>query len=446
LGVTSADGITATSTLGNIRSTGTRSYFQTTAGSTSFIYNGGAAQHTGDGLPSAVSIFNISNAAGVTLTNNLTVNGALTLISGKIDASNKNLALASAASVNGSGGSSSSYVIVGNGVSTTGTLSRASLSTASGSIFPIGTSSYYLPATIKPATTLQSFAAYVFTGATQNGVSNGTQISDKGNIVDAVWNLNQTVGSGNADVTLQWVDALEGLNFANYSSGSIGISHYTGGAWQNGAQTSANAAANTVTNTFSSFSPFGVGAISTPLPVILVDFNAAMNKNKTVDVSWSTTQEVNSSHFDVQRSADGANWQVIGTVQAKGNASYTSNYSFNDASPLSSTGYYRLKMVDMDGKYGYTDVKVIRMSLISGVSVFPNPASDFVNVSIGGSSSELTIRVINLNGQVLQEKKVNSASATTISLPVHNYPQGNYFIQVTGADGSQQTNKVLVTR
>ena len=80
-------------------------------------------------------------------------------------------------------------------------------------------------------------------------------------------------------------------------------------------------------------------------------------------------------------------------------------------------------MVDMDGKYGYSDIKVIRISLISGVSVFPNPASNFVNVSIGGSSSELTIRVMNLNGQVLQEKKVNSTSATTISLPVHNYPQ-----------------------
>ena len=254
LGVTSASGITSTGSTGNIQST-TRSYYQT-LGNTSFIYNGGAAQQTGSGLPATVNIFNISNAAGVTLTNTLTINGALTLISGKIDASNKNLALASAAIVNGTGGSSSSYVIVGNGVSTTGTLSRASLSTASGSIFPIGTSSYYLPVTIKPATTLQSFAAYVFQGATSNGISSGTQISDKGSIVDAVWNLNRTSGgSSNADITLQWVDALEGSNFANYSSGNIGISHYTSGAWQNGAQTTANAAANTVTNTFNTFSP-----------------------------------------------------------------------------------------------------------------------------------------------------------------------------------------------
>ena len=97
------------------------------------------------------------------------------------------------------------------------------------------------------------------------------------------------------------------------------------GSWQAAAQTSADAANNSVTNTFSSFSPFGVGAVDAPLPVILVDFNAVLNNSKTVDISWSTQQEINSSHFDVQRSNDGVNWNVIGTVKAKGNASYTSH-------------------------------------------------------------------------------------------------------------------------
>ncbi len=440
LGVTSAAGITTTGTTGNIQLTGTRTY---TSG-TSYIYNGAGAQATGNGLPATVNNFIINNAGVVTPSQALAVTGTLTLISGNFDASSKSLTINSGASV--SGGSASSYVITGDGVTTTGTLTRTSLASAANSVFPVGTSSYYLPVTVNPSSSGQTFAVFVFQGATTTGIAGGTPLSNKAGIVDAVWNVNRTTGgTANATITLQWVDALEGSNFVNYSSANIGISHNVAGAWQNAAQTSANAAANTVTNTFSSFSPFGVGTINLPLPVILVDFNAVL-ANKTVNISWTTQQEINSSHFDVQRSADGINWQVIGTVQAKGNAAYISNYSFTDANPLGSIGYYRLKMVDLDGRYGYTEIKVIRTSVITGITIFPNPATDYLNVSVGGSASELTVRLINISGQVLQEKKVNSTSATTISIPVHNYPEGSYFIQVAGSDGTQQTNKVLIMR
>ena len=103
-------------------------------------------------------------------------------------------------------------------------------------------------------------------------------------------------------------------------------------------------------------------------------------------------------------------------------------------------------MVDRDGKFGYTDIKIVRLSIIGNISIFPNPTKDVINITLSGSSSEQTVKLINLNGQVLQEKKVNSLTGSTISLAVHNYAQGDYFIQVVGADGSQQVSKIVVTR
>ena len=111
---------------------------------------------------------------------------------------------------------------------------RSSRNLAAGSLasFPIGTSAYYLPVSVKPVTA-SVFSTSVFQGATVNGAPTGAQFSNKTNIVDAVWNVQRTTGSGNADLTIQWDNALEGATFANFSSASIGISHYTGGAWDN---------------------------------------------------------------------------------------------------------------------------------------------------------------------------------------------------------------------
>ena len=154
LGVTSPNGITLSGATGNIQTT-TRAYYQT-LGSTSFIYNGSSSQVTGTGLPGTVSIFNISNPTGVTLTNALNVNGALTLITGTINASTKNLVLNTGALINGSGGSASSYVITGNGVAGTGTFTRTSIAPGS-NFFPVGSSNNFLPVTINPASAPRLF-------------------------------------------------------------------------------------------------------------------------------------------------------------------------------------------------------------------------------------------------------------------------------------------------
>jgi Secretion system C-terminal sorting domain len=200
-----------------------------------------------------------------------------------------------------------------------------------------------------------------------------------------------------------------------------------------------------VTGVLSSGGPITINGDGT-LPIVLTNFDAVLN-GKVVDLTWTSAIEINSDHYGVQRSPDGATWQTIGTVQAKGFSSIAVNYSFTDVSPLSSINYYRLQMVDMDGKFAYSPVKVVRTLPIQGLSIFPNPARDYVNVTLGTEySSDLTIRLINEFGQVLQEQKLSNAGGTTVSLPVNRYSQGNYYIQVVQANGVQQTSKVLIAR
>lgn len=182
------------------------------------------------------------------------------------------------------------------------------------------------------------------------------------------------------------------------------------------------------------------------LPVVLVGFSAVLNSNKTITLDWNTMMEVNANDFVIERSADGSVWSEIGNVAAKGNSATQTYYTFTDETPGAGINYYRLKMTDLDNRYGYTEVKVIRSSsVVSSVSFFPNPARDYVNVSLGqAAGAETTIRLVNLSGQVLQEKK--AAGGGIVSFPVQQYTAGLYILVVSGADGSRESSKLMISR
>jgi hypothetical protein len=196
----------------------------------------------------------------------------------------------------------------------------------------------------------------------------------------------------------------------------------------------------------SSLSGPGTLSSSGALPIILDHFNAVLDGNK-VDLEWTTLVEINSDHFAVERSDDGSHWQTLGTVAAAGNSETKINYSFTDYSPSSGANYYRLQMVDRDGKFKYSPVKVVRGSLIKGFSVFPNPAREFLNVSVSADApAQLTFRIVNPFGQVLLDRTFTNAAGTTVSLPVQNFPAGNYILTIAGKDGSSNVNKFMIAR
>ena len=101
------------------------------------------------------------------------------------------------------------------------------------------------------------------------------------------------------------------------------------------------------------------------LPVILDGFVAVLNNDHTITLNWNTQMEMNFSHFTIERSADGANWEAIGTDQAKGNSAVQTDYDFTDEQPLAGTNFYRLTLVNMDDRYLYSSVVVMQSAAIS---------------------------------------------------------------------------------
>ena len=186
-----------------------------------------------------------------------------------------------------------------------------------------------------------------------------------------------------------------------------------------------------------------------PLPIVLEDFTAVLNNDKTITLNWNTAQEVNSSHITIQRSADGENWDDIGTVQAKGTSAIEVAYTFNDEHPLTGNNFYRLQLVDQDNTSAYSEVKAIRTSTIGAITFFPNPARDFVNVALGSALSSgeaVSVRLISLSGQVMQEQRATASAGTVVSFRVTNYSAGVYILSVAGQDGTQESRELVIGR
>ena len=183
----------------------------------------------------------------------------------------------------------------------------------------------------------------------------------------------------------------------------------------------------------------GSAAIScTILPVDLMAFDAQA-LNRQVDVNWSTASETNSSHFLVERSTDGAYFEPLGSVNAAGNSTSRNDYKFVDPSPVNGLNFYRLRQVDRDDEFAFSDVKTVlfRDSSIP-LYVFPNPANDILQASFG-STSEGVIRwrVLDTSGRLVGDGSTSRfVGNNRFEVPVNKLDAGSYFLEVLDGQGA----------
>ena len=172
-----------------------------------------------------------------------------------------------------------------------------------------------------------------------------------------------------------------------------------------------------------------------PLPVILLSFNVQGFKSFNT-VRWQTTNEVNTSHFNIQRSVDGSAFITIGSVNAKGAGAY----NFNDITPPSSKGvlYYRLEVVDKDGRKSYSEIRELRINN-EDLIISPNPAKSFVTIT-GNKIKQ--VMLLDFTGRTVISKEVSNTN--TINLAVSNLSKGIYLVKAILTDGSIKTEKLLV--
>jgi Secretion system C-terminal sorting domain len=174
-----------------------------------------------------------------------------------------------------------------------------------------------------------------------------------------------------------------------------------------------------------------INATAAPFPVELIDFRGIKVKDKH-QLLWSTSSELNSNYFEIERSKDGKNWNKIGdNIKAAGNSNVFRHYEFMDNNPLNGINYYRLVQVDLDGKLTYTKV-VILINERSEISVFPSPASSQFTITIPSDviftmDGILTIR--NIEGKTLYAESFDK-DKRVISIDVSTFSNGNYIVNI----------------
>lgn len=202
-----------------------------------------------------------------------------------------------------------------------------------------------------------------------------------------------------------------------------------------------------ITKTFNKLSSDDyIKSIPKVLPIVLSAFTAVSQQNY-VNVCWTTESEQNNDYFTIYRSADGENFEQIGTEAGAGNSTMTLNYSFVDYYPLDGVSYYLLQQTDYDGTSKYSKKVVVKRSLSVEpcmVKVFPNPYKndDVLTIDLGASNNaNVQVQIVDAMGKV-----VSNVSCKTIGSAMRINPKlnaGVYMVKVS-VDGQTSTQKLVV--
>ncbi len=177
------------------------------------------------------------------------------------------------------------------------------------------------------------------------------------------------------------------------------------------------------------------------LPLTLISFSATL-QNSTTQLYWKTTNEVNVRNFSIEKSNDGINFNAIATVNAYNNL--VNNYEFTDKSAIEQVAYYRLKMIDKDGSFQYSFIITLKSKVSNRLSLYPNPANNFVTVVHGTPIGNASLSVIDIIGRKLQTVMINSNVQQTSFTLNTVIKAGTYVLQYVDNRGVQ--NLQLVKR
>lgn len=173
-----------------------------------------------------------------------------------------------------------------------------------------------------------------------------------------------------------------------------------------------------------------INITQTPLPVKLVSFSASVSQGQ-VNLDWETASELNNDYFQVQRSANGKEWEDLTKVNGSGNSNENIAYSAVDELPHNGTSYYRLKQVDFDGKYEYSIVESVSVNYHN--TLFPNPTIGNVILTSHRDDNNLDldqIQVYSSAGVLVNDKVViKILSGTQLEIDLSSLPSGIYLIK-----------------
>ena len=179
-------------------------------------------------------------------------------------------------------------------------------------------------------------------------------------------------------------------------------------------------------------------ALHIALPVHFISFNAKCVANKTV-ITWTTQEEQSTDHFDIEKSIDGIQWTVIGSLRAGSSDHSEKSYSFTDNNPIQDS-YYRIAAHDFDGKVQFTSVFRSSCNATDAFSVWPNPVHDVVFINITTDNESLAaIKVFDTKGALAMVQKVNVlAGRNSINVNMGSLANGIYLLSAEWNNGKMK--------
>jgi len=393
-------------------------------------YNGTTAQLAGILMPSTINGFLINNAAGVTMTGNLQVNDYININSGDLNLAGNTLTLGADAILTETAGNT----IIG----TTGKITTTRNLNAPSGINIGGMGAVFTTTSNIGVTTIER------THAAPSGNGNTGILR--------VFNIAPTNNAGlNATLRFYYDESeLNGLS----ESALLLFKSPTGliNTW-NGVGGTVNITENYVElSGLDDFSYWTLGDSNNPIPVELTWFTANAN-NGSITLLWSTSSELNNSGWEIERKSEKTQnelWTKLGFIKGIGSTTEKQNYIYNDEGVENDKYYYRLKQIDLDGSYSYSNIIEVT---ISGPTEFllaqnyPNPFNPETQIRVEvPMTTYVNLSVYNLIGE-----KVKTILDETLEQGVYlrsfigyNLPSGIYLYRLTSGNTNITKKMTLI--
>jgi len=179
-------------------------------------------------------------------------------------------------------------------------------------------------------------------------------------------------------------------------------------------------------------SPIWVNINNVVLPLQLTKFTGRQ-QDEIIKLDWTTSQEINTDRFEIERSLNGTWFEKTGNVTSRyHNSSAPTNYEFTDINAINGMNFYRLKQYDMDGKFKYSNIVPVMFnhSIVKMIRINPNPVNDELNITLTISeAANLLCKIYNTEGREVKTMTAAvNAGKHTISESVSSLPNGNYIV------------------
>ena len=250
----------------------------------------------------------------------------------------------------------------------------------------------------------------------------------------------------NANIVFHYFDAE--LNGIAKSDLSLYRSIDTGRHWIYIGYTSRDSNLNTLSMAgVNSFSRWTTGSINNPLPVELLTFTAKLENAQTAGLDWITASEINNDHFDIERSEDGKVLIKVGEEKGHGTTSFQNVYHYDDAFGIVNVNilYYRLKQVDYNGKYQYSEIRKLNLTGESEkVTAWYNGLDDKTEISLDfDKATQGSIRMIDIQGKLLAEQSIHiQAGQSHMSMDMFGLAKGIYTVSI-GYDNGIDVKRIM---